>query len=113
MLFVGDVAVDKNSVFEIDTCIFEYSKVTVANLEGLIIEDSLIKKNDNAVYNTNNTIKYLKEMHVGAVSLANNHITDVPHEFDYTKRILEDNQIKYFGAGVTKEDANKEVILWE
>ena len=44
-------------------------------------------------------VKTLKQLHINAVCLANNHMFDFGKEgYETTKRILTDNGIEYFGA---------------
>ena len=45
--------------------------------------------------------------------LANNHVCDVPEAFEYTKKILKENDIQFFGAGMTDEEAKQPTIICE
>jgi hypothetical protein len=88
-----------------------YGKTVVANLEGLITfrYEDLIK--ENKLFSNDLVIDFLKYICVKAVTLANNHVTDVPEAFDRTKEILDANGIQYCGAGLTIEEAQKSVIV--
>lgn len=113
MLFLGDVAVPNDVSFYFDNNISKQGKLAIANLEGLIINEEKENSLSYKVFNSKNTIKYLKQLNVKAVSLANNHVTDVSEAFTYTKRVLKEHDIQFFGAGYTETEASKPIVIKE
>jgi len=66
----------------------------------------------NIIYSRDEDFFRLKEMNVGVVSLANNHIFDLGIEgLKNTINILEKNNIQYCGAGLNIKEASKPLIL--
>lgn len=58
------------------------------------------------------TLGYLKELNISAVSLANNHAYDhLESGFINTTSFLNHNNIRYMGAGLTAEEAEKPLLL--
>lgn len=114
MLFVGDIAIPDGIKF-----LFDSDEVNcnnggvVGNLEGLIVPDAKSGIYDYKVYNSESTIDYLNKLNVKAVSLANNHVTDVSSAFAHTKEKLKDNNIQFFGAGFSEDEANKPAKISE
>ncbi len=76
----------------------------VANLEGLFFEKSL-QTNKPVLYNHPTVLETLNLINTRVLSLANNHVLDLPGQFTETKRILQKNNIQYCGAGIEKEEA--------
>lgn len=64
---------------------------------------------------TVDTLNYLKNLHVSAVTLAHNHVFDNLRDgFEKTIRFLEENNISYLGAGLSRDRAEKPLKLdWE
>ena len=89
--------------------IIDSSDHIILNLETVLEESPTIYFKEKKFPNWDSpawTIKILKSIGVTAVSLANNHTMDFGYEVMLkTKRILEDNGIKVFGAGVNEQDA--------
>ena len=58
------------------------------------------------------TLKYLKQLNISAVSLAHNHIYDnLLDGFNKTIDFLDSNNIRYLGAGLSKQEAEKPLII--
>lgn len=111
MIFVGDIAVPSGLMPQIERIDIFNGKKVIANLEGLIATDDQASVDKNVLFSNETVIELLKCMNVCAVSLANNHITDVPKAWDNTKRLLKKNGIQYFGAGKSISEASKPVII--
>lgn len=106
---MGDIAVPHNNdVILNDGGIFS-DKVTVANLEGALVEDTFIS--NRGLYNDKQVRSFLQKLNVKAVSLANNHIQDIPQNFEYTQDFLKKEGIEYFGAGKDRKEASSEVYI--
>ena len=66
----------------------------------------------NIVYARNEDFFRVKEMGFDVVSLANNHVMDLGEDgLRNTIRMLHDNGIKYFGAGMDAEEASRPVVI--
>lgn len=108
MIFLGDVFLDKIYKTEIKLNNF------VFNLEYPLSKKGKPAKNKiNLGSNEPNIIETFRKL-PKAVNLANNHIMDFG-ELGYEKTIeyLEKNKIKYFGAGILKNNFNNPCILIE
>ena len=58
------------------------------------------------------TLDYLKDLNLSLVSIANNHVYDLLEDgFNKTINFLDENGIKYIGAGKTIKEASKPYIL--
>lgn len=73
------------------------NRYVIANLEGAVVEHT---NYPNVLFN-NNAVEGLKKNGINAVSLANNHISDIVGGITDTIDILAKNQIKTFGTGNT------------
>ena len=93
MIFIGDIALPKGVTPKIDYLPECFTQPVVANLEGVIaIKDSVSLK-EKKLFNDEEVLGFLKRLNVKVVSLANNHITDIPDSFENTKRLLDLNDI--------------------
>ncbi len=111
MLFVGDIALPDGITPTVDN-IFTFRNV-IANLEGCISSKTMAKLNERKVFSNDNVIDFLLSMGVVGVTLANNHITDVPEAFERTKELLGRNKIKYTGAGYSYDEACQPIVIDE
>jgi poly-gamma-glutamate synthesis protein (capsule biosynthesis protein) len=109
MIFLGDIALPKEKDFIIDCLPDCFSQPVVANLEGSIVEESSLK--ERKLYSNKNVIPFLKELNVQVVSLANNHITDIPSAFGNTKDELGKAGIGFCGAGHSAEEASRPALF--
>lgn len=112
MLFIGDIAIPYGVKPRIDRLdLFKHN--VIANLEGCIATVSMVGLSDDKLFSNDNVIDFLKELNVVGVTLANNHITDVPEAFPRTKELLGMNSILYGGAGMSKAEADAPIIIQE
>jgi poly-gamma-glutamate synthesis protein (capsule biosynthesis protein) len=88
--------------------------ILVVNLEGPIYTGPNKRPDVSSVlFNHPDAIKYLLNHRECVVNLANNHIMDYGEEgLLRTIAILDQNNIKYVGAGRNYEKANQELILY-
>lgn len=69
-------------------------------------------KNKNIIFAKNDSITKLKNMNIDLVTIANNHIYDLGEKgLRNTINILEENNIKYVGAGMNIEEASRPAIF--
>jgi len=86
--------------------------VVIGNLECFCKGNKHLNDNLPKLYTTKETLNYLKMIPVNIVSLANNHVGDNYEEgFDETIDFLEENNIKYLGAGYNDEKISKPLII--
>lgn len=102
MIFVGDIA----HPFQAPPKWFEESppwrpQPVVVNLEGALVSSSISGQllERRVLFNHVSVIETLLSIHVRAVSLANNHTTDVRGGLSWTIEWLTNNGIQAFGAG--------------
>lgn len=107
MIFVGDIAIPNGVDIDIKGWPFNDNTPIISNLEGCVVE---VNEDGKGVYNSDNSIQYLKRLNVVAVSLANNHIQDNSISFTDTITKLEKYGIQYFGA--TKKDSSEEYVKY-
>lgn len=109
LIFFGDLAAPEEDDVEIiknfikKTDIFK-NKVVVGNLEGVLVKN---KEYANSLYNNSRVIELFTTSTKTILSLANNHIKDIPEEFNETIEILEKNNIGYSGAINQKNNKGK------
>lgn len=111
MLFVGDIALPYGIQPNIDR--MDLFKNVIANLEGCIATEEMVGLKDDKLFSNDNVIDFLKQLNVVGVTLANNHITDVPQAFDRTKELLTMNSIKHGGAGTSLAEASEPIVIEE
>ena len=117
ILFLGDFFYDYDNIQKDIDNISNYIKknnlITILNLEGTICNNTSKAQKKGVLLNMSNKyIEVLKKLNVKAVNIANNHIMDYKEEG--LKNIindLENNNIKYFGAGLNLNDAKKPIVL--
>jgi gamma-polyglutamate biosynthesis protein CapA len=84
----------------------------VVNFEGPICISNKIKTKGIPVINSSNACEYLKDNNITICNLANNHIMDCGVEgLKNTIDILNENDMSYFGAGITNEDYSNVLYL--
>lgn len=112
IIFFGDLAAPLENDVEIlhkfitENQLFN-DKIVIGNMEGLLLDN---KKYSNSLYNSKSIVKLFKNTKKTIFALANNHIKDIPQNFTYTLKILEQNNIGYTGA--VKQE-NKSIIPYE
>lgn len=113
LLFFGDMAIpdietySKLDRFLNDKKLFK-DKVVVGNLEGLIVDkEKALEKYTSQLFNITETLNLFKDNKYTVLTLANNHIKDIPNEFDNTIKSLKEKNIGYAGAGKNEDDSCK------
>jgi len=115
LLFLGDLFYDyhdiKKDIISLGNIIKKNNYHVILNIENPIKTNKPIKPWIN-LYNTEAIIAVLKELNVIAVCLSNNHIMDWRRDgFNKLLKILTENNIQYFGAGLDLEEALEPVVL--
>ena len=113
LLFFGDMAIPDNETY---TKMYEFikqnelfkNKIVIGNLEGLIVDkEKALGKYNCQLFNIKEILNLFNENKHKVLTLANNHIKDIPKEFENTLFMLNQNNIGYTGAGNNKETACK------
>jgi len=110
LLFLGDISVPNHANFQVTGKeLFETPGLTLANLEGPIIDHHKASLYGNrqydAVVNTEHVLSVLQCFKVKAVWLANNHMFDLPIGPKPTVDFLGKAGISTFGAGTNIQEA--------
>ena len=114
MIFLGDTALPSEINFNIDNLPEAFkSNCVVANLEGAISSVEQANLAEHKLFSNDCVLDFLEELNVKAVTLANNHITDVPEALDRTLSLLDEKNFQYCGAGRNIEEARKPAIVEE
>ena len=103
VVFLGDIAMER----AVAPATKFNEDLVIANLEGAIISSDRLR--DRVVYNTPESISFLKESGINAVSLANNHIFDVGKDLSRTHESLLHSDILFTGAGKNIDEASKPI----
>ena len=104
LIFFGDLAApDRDDVNIIKKIIEKENifkdKVVIGNLEGVLTDNKEdMFQNKNVLYNSPSVIELFNESKKTILSLANNHIKDIPKEFNNTIETLKKNGILFSGA---------------
>jgi len=112
MIFLGDIASPNISCSkDFEKSLKKHQGVfknnfVIANLEGLF-SSKLLATDSPVLYNHPSILDSLKLINTKALSLANNHVLDLPDQFPETCRLLNESEIKYCGAGIDKKEANE------
>ena len=112
MIFLGDTAVPFDMEPRIDKIpeVFANNAV-IANLEGTICSREQASLSENRLFNTDAVFAFMRSCGVDAVTLANNHIMDVPEAFSGTLEALRQNGLGYVGAGENAAEAARELVM--
>lgn len=114
MIFLGDVAHPFGSAPIWPDEIGDWgNQVVVANLEGPLVDESSRLISKKIVFNHRSILESLTAANVRAVSLANNHMTDVPSGIRNTIYQLEQAGISSFGAGCDRDSAAVPSVIQE
>lgn len=123
ILFVGDVmpggllAYQSKYIAEDLLAHMHTFDLRVGTLEAAIgtnmeYDPTKVNGRQNIIYARDEDFHRVTEMGFDVVSLANNHVFDLGEEgLKNTIRLLEENGIKYCGAGMNAEEASKPVIV--
>lgn len=120
--FLGDISLNDDYIrlykeginpFASLESILKTSDFVIGNLECMVIGnegENLLKA--PRLSTTAETLNYLKNINLKVANLANNHVYDhLKNGFTETTNFLENNEIRYLGAGLSKNDAEKHLIL--
>jgi hypothetical protein len=114
MIFIGDIAhpfVKAPSWVKCDWP-WERSQAVVGNLEGAITEaDDERSSQIRGLYNHFTVCDIMRSMNVKVVSLANNHIMDVPGGLADTLGYLDESNVLHAGAGNAIAEAKRPACL--
>lgn len=111
--FLGDICTSSKRP-QLPPELFEFlsiSDVTIANIEGPIINKPHAPLKNALVYNGTNVLGLLGSLGVNVAILANNHIMDIPNGLEGTLKTLSNAGISCCGAGINLNDAQKSVII--
>ncbi|MDD3080038.1 MAG: CapA family protein [Paludibacter sp.] len=119
MIITGDIAVPaEEHVATLKTSLekcslnLDENQHLLCNFEGLIYQTE--KTFDEPVlYNHPNVIRSLFSSNSLIAALANNHILDLPGEFDKTLKVFKENDVLYLGAGKTIQEATEPIKVVE
>lgn len=109
MIFVGDIAHPFRQAPTWGQPSWPWLKhqAVVANLEGaLVFSDEQANTKHRALFNHASILDTLISTNVRVVSLANNHIMDIPGALENTCAMLREKDIAYTGAGETLSEAS-------
>lgn len=83
--------------------------VILGNLEGLLVKDSdsLVNEYVNGLYNNVKVLKLFSKYKKCIFSIANNHVEDIPNNFEYTLKKLNDSQVIAVGASKERSKSIK------
>lgn len=82
------------------------------NLNSYKLSDPNMAGYGCLIYAPDYCVKLLKKLNINVVSLANNHIGDLSEEgISHTIDVLESNNILYVGAGKSKVDAQRPLVI--
>lgn len=119
MIFIGDIASPTKHhteqlrlVFEENSNIFKNKKVII-NLEGLLSDRSPHLDNKPILFNHPYLPNILKDVIDPVFCMANNHILDLPSNYDNTVGSLNNLNIKFCGVGKSREEANEPLLFFE
>lgn len=110
---LGDLILSDN--LKIDDSIISVLNDTdfnIVNLEAPFIEKSWLNDKKVGLFQQSKDVNLLKKLNIKAVSLANNHIDDFGQKgLKKTIEKLKQENIKYFGAGNTYDEATNPAII--
>jgi hypothetical protein len=118
MIITGDIAVPDEihslnlaNMLGAHPNVFE-EKTLVCNFEGLL-SNEIVKSSEPILSNHTSVLGVLKGRGNVVACLANNHILDLPGNFDRTINAFIDQKIIHAGAGRSSKDAEKPVLFFE
>ena len=111
VMFIGDIAVPPGVAMAPGTWRDLFTGPTVANLEGGLVGPHERPPSRHQLFNTTRVVDYLDALNVRAVTLANNHITDVAPSPQTTIDLLAARNIAACGAGACLEESTRPVTF--
>ena len=119
MLILGDIACPtKEHAAHLKAIVAKHSNIfsketILLNLEGLIADDLSLATNSPVLFNHSSVLESFPDDSILLAALANNHILDLPHNYDETTQKLSAKNIQYFGAEKSKTGAQKSIQITE
>lgn len=110
VVFLGDVSLPPGVEPALAAGFPSFGSPAVANLEGPIVDRTA---SATGVWNSPGVLDFLPRCHVRAVTLANNHITDLAAQPSETRARLAQVGIGSFGVGRTLAEAATPLLLEE
>lgn len=112
LLFLGDIASpeekDVQAIKKLAEKDFFKEKIVIGNLEGLLVDTKEpLKEYPSALFNHVKLLDVFNNSKRTILSLANNHIKDIPSKFNYTIQKLQENNIGFCGASEKKNETGK------
>ncbi len=124
VLFLGDVMLSRGVAYQISKnddqyypfkniqTLLQKNDFVFVNFESPIIDGKEIHQGEMAFRVNEDMAPILKEMNFSVISLANNHMLDFGQKgLLNTLKLLDDNGIKYIGAGENYQEAHRYKIL--
>lgn len=123
ILFCGDIMPGGVLPYQqryVSTSVLNYlssTDIRIGTLEAAIGDDfpyDTVKMADrcNIIYARKQDFWRVKDLDINVVSLANNHVFDLGYEgFLNTIKVLEENNVRYCGAGRNVEEASRPVVV--
>jgi hypothetical protein len=118
VILVGDIASpDKRTSLQLQNFFNENSWLfkgerLICNFEGLL-NDNMINYNTPVLFNHSSVLKVLRDRGEVFAGLANNHILDLPDNFDKTLKAFHEYRIDFAGAGRSKDEAEIPSVFYE
>lgn len=119
MIFVGDLASPNSQTtkgliqfFEKNAKVFEHNRL-IGNLEGLLSGRNPMEDKQPVLSNDPGLPSALKKVTDPVFCLANNHVLDLPDEFNFSVQLLKQEEIPFGGAGKSHEEAGKPIFFEE
>lgn len=120
--FIGDISLNDNYINLYQKSVNPFLCIenslkqpdyVIGNLECMAKGNSGENLNKKPRLSTTvDTLNYLNNIRINVVTLAHNHVYDhLEDGFHKTIDFLNSNKIKYIGAGLTQNDASKELVL--
>ena len=119
MIFLGDIATpDKFSSESLQRTILENSKVfagkrIICNLEGMIYDGPVPEVNEPVLYNHSSVLSIFGKDRKHVFCMANNHVLDMPGQYEATKRMIIEEGLMCGGAGRSQETSEKPIVFTE
>jgi hypothetical protein len=85
----------------------------VCNLEGLIYDGPAIISNKPVLFNHSSILHILNTGKKPVFCLANNHVLDLPGQFEHTQNIFNSEGVSYCGAGKSIAEAEVPAVFFE
>jgi len=113
MIFIGDIAHPFTTppTWTKNVWPWASTQMLVANLEGALAAEVRDHLRHRRLFNHSSVLDTMVSANIRAVTLANNHIMDIPGALSETLATLRARGIKFTGAGLNLHDAGTPCIL--